>query len=160
MFTAMIFSLFLASPAQATTVPLRAQEVKQSVNFVVWEQTGAANETFYSCDGLEDLTSKLLKELGATRISVSCSGGLDDDGYWGSPSIDATFNTAQPSSEDYAQAATYQPVQLKGDDGCAAAQAIFDGVKGKFAMTSISGTDLFCEAYQGYRINARVLTLR
>lgn len=155
MFSKMIFSGFLLLASSAFAVDAIPRTSK--VGFFVSESTGAGNTTYYSCDGLEDLTKSMLKKLGASDIRVRCSGGLDSGTYWGTPSIDVSFVSPMRGSGAEARAASYQTVQLRDSDNCHAAQTIFAAIRSRLDLTSVSGTESFCDSNDSYRIQAQAL---
>lgn len=155
MFLSLIASFFISAPATAQTVYAVSQT--QKLTFSVWDSTGAGNHTYFSCDGLEDLTKSLLLQLGAQKIKVRCSGGLDSTGYWGSPLVRAEFIAPMVSEQSTNTLATYHLVSLKGRDNCSAAQTIFSAISKKMDVTVHKGQNNFCESRQSYQIEAKTL---
>ncbi len=154
MILTLLFSTMLAQAA-----PIQAVPTREAVDFPIWEQTGAGNQTFYSCDGLEDLTKSFLQKLGATNVQVSCSGGIDQGGigYDGSPDVQAKFTALRVSAKGATQAGNYRHFVISGRDNCAAAQAIFAGIRKAMSITGVTGDSRFCESYERYDIEGEVL---
>lgn len=62
--------ILLTSLAQAT------EYVKKEIDFTYVGNNGSSS-TYYSCDYARDQLERHLQSLGAQKIDVSCSGGLD-----------------------------------------------------------------------------------
>lgn len=97
------------------------------------------NTSYYNCDSLEDMAEGHLENLGASSISVRCSGGLEDwGGRWqASPafvrgSFDAPMATGTST--------TTRTLKSRGSDqNCEANVAILDKVLPLFpAITVVS----------------------
>lgn len=156
----MFLSSLLSVVMLTAVTPSKAEQAihtVSSVNIYVSEMAGPGNHVYYSCDTLEDLTSAMLKKMGAFDIRVSCSGGLDNGTYWGPATVRASFAHAVRSTGQDSRPASYRSVTMKDFDNCHAAQEIFAGLKPKLDLSSVSGEKSWCGPQDSYRIDVSAL---
>lgn len=95
----------------AMVLSLGAFAVEQEVNFTYFGNEEIGTRSYHNCDSVESSAKSILKKLGATDISVRCTGGLDVWSRMALPvNLRASFNTPVVTGE------SYEIVKLRGDN--------------------------------------------
>ena len=118
--------------------------------FVVDSFTDFGGRAYYSCDSVEDRTADFLEILGASNISVKCSGGFDHHTGWTREAfVIATFEVAQNGS--------YEEFELRSSDNCHLYKEIFSGVKKAFDFERVDRVRSCMRSNDSVRITGSVL---
>lgn len=118
--------------------------------FVVDSHTDFGGRAYYDCDAVEMKTADFLELLGASNISVKCSGGLDRHMGWAREAfVVASFDVAQEGS--------YEEFELKSFDSCHLYKEIFSGVKKAFDFERVDRVRSCMRSSDSVRITGSVL---
>ncbi len=149
--------LGLTSLAQAA-VPTVVNQNK--VDFVVNGRADLGAQVYYNCDSVEEYTKNILSQMGATHISVTCTGDFGNH-LTDYPMVHAQFESLRLADPNQSQAsgpmADWQVLQLRDFDNCQLARAIVHGVKDSFEISKFSGDRMCGEANSGYRYELTIL---
>ncbi len=126
-----------ASLASADLVGANRFSVAKDI--VIRSDAGFGNKIYYSCDSAQSAAESLLVEMGATNVSVRCTGGLDEfvstEAYL--QLYYEPLKLAKPN-EKAAFTANWTAVELRGFDGCHLNNQIFEQIQGDFELRQIS----------------------
>lgn len=154
-----IISLFAFSVSvSADLVPAKRTPVTMQFSLDSTFEPGST--VYYNCDSVEHSLGEMLSDLGASDISVRCSGGIDHSGYWDAY-IDAQFSPVRSTLATDDEAGTvmaeWRPVELSGLDNCFLAVQLFDQVRDSFELASVEAPNRCSRIGGRYRI--RLMTL-
>lgn len=94
---------------------------------------------YYNCDSVEQAVTDLLSKLGASNISVRCTGGIDHSHPPMDAYVDVTFDAlklAAINDTDIVMA-NYLPVKIRSWDDCDLKSQIFKNTQSGFSMTDV-----------------------
>jgi len=95
--------------------------------------------TYYNCDSVEDTVSDLLSQLGATNISVRCTGGIQDDQPLMDAFVDVKFDALKVAgaSDTDTVMANWTPVKINSWDNCDLKSQILKETQSGFSMMDV-----------------------
>jgi hypothetical protein len=150
----------IGSTAMAADATVQAVKTHNSFDFVV-NGRSSFHQVYYNCDSAEDYIESLLKKMGASNISVRCTGGID---YGQIPmdflSIEVAYDNVRLPSANVTGTQTtgvWKEVKLNDFDNCNLAMETIKGVKDHFELKDIKGADRCWDPNDSYRVSFSAL---
>lgn len=132
-----------------------AHLVQTTKEFTIRSSFGAGGRVYYNCDSVESSVADMLSEMGAIRINVRCSGGIQDN----FPPMDAyvrvTFTAlklAAINDRDVIKA-DWKRVDLHSWDDCVLKTQVFENVQSGFALSDVRRTTQCSSPSSQFRAN-------
>lgn len=155
-----VMGLSSAAMAADSAKDVQAVKTHNSFDFVINGHTDMGNEVYYNCRSVEDFTETMLTKLGATNISVSCTGGID----WGMPtlypSVTVSFDSIRlPSATATGAqvAATWTDVKIHDFDNCHLANQVLKGVQDHFDIQGLKTSGMCSDSNDSYSFQLSTL---
>lgn len=106
-----------AAPGEPQAVaPVSAKWVARKLHFMYSPVSPTFTTTVYSCDGLENQMTSILRQLGASAdLSVRATGCVRPSGPEKFPGVDAAFSVVEPAGSEEHAAAGSQSVTAQWD---------------------------------------------
>jgi hypothetical protein len=132
----------------ASTSALAETWVTKTVRFTI-PSRDLGTVTYYNCDSVEDAVERNLETLGATNISVRCTGGLDtwNPGWSTDAMVRATFDTIVPTGNGGQERMTVRSSLRTGD--CRMNVAILDRVIPAMPSVTLESRQARCSNFGG-----------
>lgn len=112
----------------------------KKISFSPSTYTGGGTQHWYNCDSVEDTVEKHLEDLGATNISVRCSGGLDNGRFPSPAFVSGTFDAPVPTPEEDGVSA----IVLEGRQSCSLNTEFLDYVLPMFSGATVISRRASC----------------
>lgn len=110
------------------------------ISFSPRTHTGPGSQTYYNCDSVEMMAESHLESLGATNVSVRCSGGIGRGNPFPMPAhLSGTFDAPVTTS-----GGASKEVKLKGNDGCNLNSEFLDYVIPMFSGVKVISRSASC----------------
>jgi hypothetical protein len=151
----------IGSNSFAAEATVQAVKTHNSFDFVVNGRTGMGNQVYYNCESAEDYIETLLEKVGATNISVRCTGGID---FGQTPmnelSIEVAFDSVRLPSASVTgtqTAAVWKSVKLQDFDNCNLAMETIKGVKDHLELKDVQGLHRCWDSHDSYNVTLSAL---
>ncbi|MFL5815151.1 MAG: hypothetical protein ACJ763_16360 [Bdellovibrionia bacterium] len=151
----------IGSSAMAAEATVQAVKTHNSFDFTVNGRTAFGHQVYYNCDAAEDYIENLLGKMGATNISVRCTGGIDMGQIpMDMLAIEVAFDSVRMPSAAVTgteTAGVWKEVKLHDFGNCNLAMETIKGVKDHFDLKDIKGLDRCWDANDSYRVSFSAL---
>jgi hypothetical protein len=144
---------------QIAKAEVPAHVVSTHREFPIRSSFGPGGHVYYNCDSVEAAVKDLLSQLGARRINVRCTGGIDE----GRPPMDAyvevSFRALKLAAinDTGIVMANWKWVQIHSWDDCYLKNEIFENVKTGFSMMDVSKARSCSRVDSQFRARLRTL---
>lgn len=151
----------VGTSAMAAEATVQAVKTHNSFDYVVNGRTAMGNQVYYNCDAAEDYIETLLEKVGATNISVRCTGGIDFGQIpMDSLAIEVSFDSVRLPSATVTGTETpaiWKSVKLQDFDNCNLAMETIKGVKDHLEIKDMKGLNRCWDANDSYRVTLSAL---
>lgn len=148
---------FIAPNAKAESAVMMSNHV----SFHVDSNPGFSGKVYYDCDGVETQLTSFLKQLGAQRINVQCTGGIDrytPSVAW-EAEVDLRFDSLRLTKPGASGSvpATFRKVSVFEWDGCYLLTQAFAELQQSFDLKNVSGPSACFNSSSRFRLELTTL---
>jgi hypothetical protein len=140
------------SIAQAS---VSAVPVSHTENFTLRSNFVPGETVYYNCSSVEPEIEAVLEHMGATNISVRCTGGLDTfNPALSFPAfITMTYESLHPASDDSPTVlADWKQINIRSFDNCAMMTQVYNAVKGTMEMQDVTGPNSCAQSNSDFHL--------
>ncbi|MBC7457588.1 MAG: hypothetical protein H7235_04875 [Bdellovibrionaceae bacterium] len=130
--------IFVAVIGLQANADVPAHRVSMHKEFSIRSST-QTGWVYYNCDSVEQAVTDLLSKIGASNISVRCSGGIENGQPPMEAYVDVTFDALQLASinDTNIVMANWTPVKIHSWDDCDLKSQIFKDTQAGFAIKDV-----------------------